>query len=504
MTEPLFLGVDVGTQSLRAALFTSRGRAMAIASSPLQTSFPQPTWAEQHPDDWWHALCQAVPACLAQAGASADQVAALAIDATSCTVLAVDANGVPLRPALMWMDTRAHAQAQRVTASGAPVLRFAGRTVSPEFGIPKALWLREHEPQIYERAAVICECLDWLNFRLTGRWVACRNNASCKWSYIASEGSWPDNLLAQLDATDVGERWPAGGAEPLYPGTVIGPLTATAAAALGLCPGIRVVQGAIDAHAAAIGMNTLQPGQFGIILGTSSCHIAMSDTGVFGTGSWGPYPDALLPGLWTLEGGQTATGSIVRWVEQTAGGGRSLNELDAAAAAVGPGASGLLALDYWQGNHSPRQDPLARGVFVGLTLSHDAGHLLRAVYEATTFGARHILEDMVAHGFHPCEIVISGSGVQSRLWLQLHADICNLPVVLTAEPEATALGAVICAAVGAGAFADLRSAAAAMVQERVRIAPDVAACAQYDSLYCHYLAIYDALRPVMHALVSGT
>jgi sugar (pentulose or hexulose) kinase len=107
MSEPLFLGVDVGTQSLRAALFTSHRRAMAIASSPLQTTFPQPAWAEQHPDNWWHALCQAVPACLAQAGASADQVTALAIVATSCTVLAVDADGVPLCPALMWMDTRA-------------------------------------------------------------------------------------------------------------------------------------------------------------------------------------------------------------------------------------------------------------------------------------------------------------------------------------------------------------------------------------------------------------
>lgn len=503
MSEPLLLGIDVGTQSLRAALFTSTGQALAIASSPLQTTFPRPTWAEQNPDDWWAALCQAVPACLAQAGVSAEQIAAIAVDATSCTVLAVDADGVPLRPALLWMDTRAHQQALRVTASGAPVLRFAGRTVSPEFGIPKALWLRENEPAVYERAAVICECLDWLNFRLTGRWVACRNNATCKWSYIEEEGGWPTDLLARLDATDLAERWPGGGAQPLYPGTAIGPLTAVAATALGLRAGTLVVQGAIDAHAAAIGMNTLNAGQLGIILGTSTCHMAMSDNGVFGTGSWGPYPDSPMPGLWTLEGGQTSTGSIVRWVEQIAGGGRGLSELEALAAAVGPGAGGLLALDYWQGNRSPRQDPLASGVFAGLTLSHNAGHLLRAVYEATTFGTRHILEDMVAHGFRPCELVISGGGTQSRLWLQLHADICNLPVVLTSEPEAAALGAVICAAVGAGAFPDLRSAAAAMVQQRERIAPDPAAREQYDERYRHYLATYEVLLPVMHALAAG-
>jgi ribulokinase len=502
MSEPLFLGVDVGTQSLRAGLFTSAGRALAIVGSPLKTTFPRPTWAEQHAQSWWDALCQVVPSCLVQADVEAAQVAALALDATSSTVLAADAAGEPLRPALLWMDQRAHVQAQRISATGAPVLRFAGRTVSPEFGIPKALWLREHEPDVYARAAVIAECLDWLNFRLTGRWVACRTTATCKWSYVPSEGGWPNELLERLDAADLGARWPGGGAEPLYPGTLIGPLTAEAAAALGLRPGTLVAQGAVDAYAAAIGMNTLQPGQLGLILGTSSCHMAMSDAGVFGSGSWGPYPEPLLPGLWILEGGQSATGSIVRWVEQTAGGGHSLAELDAEATAAGPGAHGLLALDYWQGNRSPRQDPLARGVFVGLSLSHAVGDLLRAVYEATTFGTRHILEDMVAHGFRPREMVVCGGGTRSQLWLQLHAAICDLPVVRTAEPEAAALGAAICAAVGAGAFVDLRRAAAAMVQERERIEPEAAVREAYGELYDHYLATYDVLRPIMHTLAS--
>lgn len=504
MTEPLFLGIDVGTQTLRAALFSANGHALAITGSPLHTTFPRPTWAEQQPSDWWNALCQVVPACLAQAGVQAAQITAIALDATASTVVAVDADGVPLRPALMWMDQRAQVQAQRIEASGAPVLRYAGRKISPEFGLPKALWLRDNEPDVYQRTAVICECLDWLNWRLTGRWVASRNTATCKWSYVPAEGGWPNQLLAQLDAADLSERWPGGDVPPIYPGTIIGPLTEAAAAALGLQAGTPVAQGGVDAYAAAIGMNTLLPGQLGIILGTSSCHMAISDQGVFGTGSWGPYPEPLMPDMWLLEGGQTSTGSVVRWVEQTVGGGRSLEDLDAEAAAVGPGASGLLALDYWQGNRTPRQDPLARGVFVGLTLSHGAGHLLRAVYEATAFGTRHILEDMVAQGFQPREMVISGGGTRSQLWLQLHADICGLPVVLTSEPEATALGAVICAAVGAGAFSDLRSAAKAMVQERARIEPNPTVRERYDTLYNHYLATYDALKPVMHALASGS
>jgi ribulokinase len=502
MSEQLFLGVDIGTQSLRAALFTQTGQEVAIASSPLETMFPRPTWAEQDPHEWWEALRQAVQACLEQAGADASQIAAIAIDTTASTVVAADAHGEPLRPALMWMDTRAREQAQRITDSGAPVLRYAGRTVSPEFGLPKALWLRENEPDLYKRTAVICECLDWLNFRLTGRWVASRATATGKWSYVPAEGGWPDKLLQQLGAADLSQRWPGGGAAPLYPGEVIGPLTDKAAAVLGLRPGTPIAQGAMDGYSAVIGINALQPGQLGLILGTSSAHIAITDEGIFDTGNWGPYPEPLVPGEWVLEGGQTSTGSVVRWVERTAGGGRSIGELDDEAASVGPGAHGLLALDYWQGNRTPRRDPLARGVFVGLTLSTTVGHLLRAVYEATAYGTRHILEDMVAHGFHPREVIVTGGGTRSRLWLQLHADICGLPLVLTTQPEATALGAAICAAVGAGAFPDLKSASAAMVQESARIAPNATNRATYDELYRYYLATYDALRPIMHELAA--
>jgi ribulokinase len=503
MSDALFLGIDIGTQSLRAGLFAADGRALAFADRPLTTSYPQPAWAEQQPGEWWSALCQAVPECLRKANARADTVAALALDNASCTVLAVDEQGQPLRPALLWMDQRAHAEAAQVTASATPHLRYAGRSVSPEWMIPKALWLRRHEPQTYAQAAVICESIDWLNWRLTGRWVAARNNATCKWNYARPAGGWPDPILAHVGAPDLRARWPGNGdTEPLYPGAVIDPLTNEAARALGLQPGTPVVQGAIDAYAAVIGMNALRPGQLALILGSSTCHMAITASGVFGTGSWGPYPDALVPGLWVLEGGQTSTGSVVHWVEQTMGGGRSLTELDALATEASAGAGGLLALDYWQGNRSPRQDPLARGVFVGLSLSHTAGHLLRAVYEATAYGTRHILADMADQGFQVAEMVACGGGTRSRLWLQLHADICGCPIALTEQAEATALGAAMCAAVGAGAFPGLAEAGTAMVKTIDRIEPDPAAYATYDAIYRHYLSTYDALRETMHALAK--
>jgi len=501
--SPLFMGIDIGTQSTRAGLFTAAGQTVGLASAPLKTTYPRPTWAEQDPHTWWTVLQQVVRRCLTDSNVDPGRLAAIALDSTACTVLLVDATGEPLRPALMWMDQRAHEQAKRISATKDPTLRYTGRKVSPEFGLPKTLWLRENEPELYEGAAIVGECQDWLNWKLTDRWVASRNIATCKWNYVEEEGGWPNRLLQTLDAADIGQRWPGGGETPLYPGAIIGPLTQAAAEALNLSPGIPVAQGGVDAYVAAIGMNTLHPGQLGMILGTSTCHIAISDLGVFGTGCWGPYPEPLMPGMWILEGGQTTSGSIIRWVEKTAGNGRSLSDLDAEAAAVGPGAEGLLALDYWGGNRTPRQDPLARGVFVGLTLSHTTGHLLRAVYEAIAFGTRHILEDMVAQGFEPSEMVASGGGAQSQLWLQLNADICGLPVVLTDQPESTVLGAAMCATVGDGAYPDLQAAGAAMVRERERIKPNPDVKPFYDSLYRDYLETYEALRPVMHRLTSS-
>jgi len=504
---PYLLGIDCGTQGVRAGLFDLEGRPLVYAAREYPVRFPKPGWAEQDPEDWWVALVAVVRDCLARSGVAPAEIAGLGLDHTSCTVLATDEDGTPLRPALLWMDVRAHEQAARVTESNDPVLRYAGGVESPEWMLPKALWIKENEPQAYQRAARIVESLDWLVHRLTGRWVASVNNATCRWNYARPEGGWPSTLLERLGAGELLDKWPR---EVLPVGSVVGPLLPRVATELGLDPATPVIEGCIDAYAGMIGLDVLQPGRLALITGSSTCHLAVSRREAFGSRLWGPYQDAVAPGQWILEGGQASTGSIVRWFidrfanreqcEAEAAGANVYELLDARAAEVRAGAEGLVLLDYWQGNRLPVRDPLARGAIWGLSLNHGVAHILRAIYEGTACGTRHILEEMARVGLHVSEMVACGGGTKSALWMQIYADVCQVPIALTEVQEATVLGSAIAVAAGVGEYASLREAADRMVRIARWVEPNPGLKADYDLLFEQYLATYAQLREPMHTV----
>ena len=195
------LGVDGGTESIRAIVFDLDGRPKGSYACEYQTQFPKPGWAEQHPEDWWRAMGDATRGALAAAGIASNQVVAMAVDTTCCSVVALDAEGTALRPAMIWMDVRSAAEAADVAASGDPALRINSNgsgPVSAEWMIPKSLWIKRHQPELYGRAARICEYQDYINWRLTGRWVASLNNMAVRWHYQAREGR--DATLAAREA----------------------------------------------------------------------------------------------------------------------------------------------------------------------------------------------------------------------------------------------------------------------------------------------------------------
>jgi FGGY-family pentulose kinase len=508
-SPPLFLGLDVGTQSVRAALFDPSGQCAGFATGPLDTSHPQPGCAEQDALQWWQAACAAVPAALARAAASPDRIAGIGLDCTACTVLPCRLDGTPVRRALLWMDQRAFREAEQISATKDPCLRYVSGVVSPEWMLPKALWLKRHEPAVFGQAARVVECTDWFMFRLTGDWTLSLNNITVKWSFARSEGGWPVPFLRGIGLEDLPGKWPEQ-IVPLGKGTAR--LSAAAATQLGLRAGTPVAQGGIDAYLGMLGMGAVGAGDLAMIMGSSTCHLAMSAKGLFGSGMLGCYPDAVVEGLYTLEGGQTATGSILNWYRQHFAGNEVLEAdrtrrnvyevLDARAAAVPPGSDGLICLDYWQGNRCPLKDPRARGALWGFTLSHGPGHVFRSIYEGTAYGTRHIVEDLEAHGFEVSRLFAGGGGVKSRLWLQIHADVLGRPVHLPDESEACALGAALVAAAHAGHFANLDEAARAMVRVADVIEPQRENQRLYDSYYEKYLATYPALRGLMHALAN--
>jgi ribulose kinase len=501
----LVLGIDAGTGGLRAGLFDLQGHPLGFHDQPYDTLYPRPGWAEQRPDDWWSALVGAVKGCLATAEQDAGRVIGLSVDAP-CNILLVDGNGRPLTNSLIWMDLRGAEAARRLTETHDPVLHYCGDDVPAEWPLPKALWLKENDPALWERATHLVEQIAWLTWRLTGEWVVPLNTAAAKWHYRAREdggvsAGWPLGLLKAVNLEELPDKVPGS---PLTMGSRGGNLSAAAAAELGLPPGIAVAMSGIDAHAGMVGMNALTAGTLALITGTSTCQLAQSSHAVFDPGLWGPFESAVIDGDWTLEAGQSSTGGTVRWVLDLLGGTLPPGEgryeaADAAAAAVPAGAEGLTLLDFWQGSRTPIKDPAARGTIWGLTPAHGPGHLLRAVYEGTAYGNRHILTKLESLGVPTKRIVACGGGTRSALWLQILADVAGLPIHLPEVADATSLGTAMCAAVGAGAFPDLPRAGDAMVRLASTIEPDVVSSAAYDAGYDRYLDTYTALAPLFHA-----
>ena len=490
------IGVDGGTEGIRAFVFDLDGRPLASQATAYKTEFPQPSWAEQNPEDWWVAMGQSVKGALAKAEVPASEVIAMSVDTTCCSVVALDKAGKPLRPCMIWMDVRSAQEADDVAATKDPALRVNGGgagPVSAEWMIPKSLWLKRHQPEIFARAAMVGEYQDFINLRLTGQWAGSLGNACIRWHYQTQHGGVPGSLLAAVGLAELEEKWPQ---RILAPGTPIGPLTRQAAEHLGLAPGLLVVQGGSDAFIGVIGLGVTEPGEMALITGSSHLHIGVADRVVHKAGVWGTYMDGVYPGKPIIEGGQTSTGSVIAWFKRHFAEHTSFEVLNEGAAALPPGAEGLLVLDHFQGNRTPYTDALSRGAITGLTLKHTPAHVFRAIIEGICLGTR-LITDSFGAAFAPKRIVLAGGASNSALWLQIHADTLGAPIELTEVADAPALGCAIMAAHGAGKFKTIEEGCAAMVRRTAVIEPDLAKTRYYESeMLPRYAKLYGALKQV--------
>ena len=490
------IGVDGGTESIRAFVFDLDGRPLASVATPYKTDFPNPSWAEQNPEDWWHCMGQSVKGAVAKAGITPADILSICVDTTCCSVVALDAAGNPLRPCMIWMDVRSAKEADEVAATGDPNLRVNGGgagPVSAEWMIPKALWMKRHQPEIFAKAAKVGEYQDYINLRLTGRWVGSLGNAAIRWHYQTQHGGVPRSLLASVGLSDLEGKWPDS---IVAPGTPIGPLTRAAAEHLGLNPGTPVIQGGADAFIGVIGLGVTRPGEMALITGSSHLHIGVADKVVHKAGVWGTYMDAVYPGRPIIEGGQTSTGSVIAWFKRHFAEHTSFEALNEGAAAIPPGAEGLLVLDHFQGNRTPYTDALSRGAITGLTLKHTPAHVFRAIIEGICLGTR-LITDSFGEAFTPKRIVLAGGAANSPLWLQIHADTIGAPIELTEVADAPALGCAILAAHGAGRYKSIEEGAAAMVRSKAVIEPDASNTRFYEQeMLPRYAKLYGALKGV--------
>ncbi|OYV39426.1 MAG: ribulokinase [Rhodospirillales bacterium 20-64-7] len=522
MSETVVIGVDVGTGSARAGVFTLAGICLGSASHPLQTWRPQADFVQQSSADIWAAVVHSVRAALAQAGDVT--VRGIGFDATCSLVVldaaggavSVDPAGAPAQDVIVWMDHRAQAEADAINAGGHDVLRYVGGRISLEMEVPKLLWLRRHRPERFAAAARFFDLPDYLTWRATGAASRSLCSTVCKWTYLGHQARWDADFFEAIGLEELAaEGFTRIGTEILPLGGAVGAgLSAAAGAELGLAPGTPVGVSAIDAHAGGIGVigaavDGIAPDaaalgrRLALIGGTSSCHMAVSPEPRFVGGVWGPYFGAMLPGLWLNEGGQSASGALIDHVitthagypallaEAEAAGETVYQRLNARLAVLAKDLShpamltaGLHVMPDFHGNRSPRADASLRGMVSGLSLSagpDELALLYLATVQAIAYGTRHIIETLNASGYAIDTIVATGGGTKNPIFLQAHADATGCRVILPREPEAVLLGAAILGATAAGAFTDIAAAMAAMTASGAVIAPAGGAISRYHA-----------------------
>jgi len=505
---PYLMGIDFGTGGVRVGIFDREGTPVVFRGVEFETKFPRSGWAEQDPDEWWSSFVEATKRAMRDGGVSPEEISGISTDSTASTVLAIDRDDRHLRPAIMWMDVRASDQARRLEETHDDALKYCGYgAVSAEWGLPKALWIKEKEPDVYESARHICDCNDWLINRLTGEWKSSVNIASAKFFYDRDAGGWPETLLEAVGFEDFLEKFPQ---DVLNLGEVVGGLRKEAAEELGLKEGTPVAQGAIDAYAGALGLGVVQPGRIALITGSSHVMIGQAPHPVHSSGFWGSYTDAMIPGQYSVEGGQVSTGSIVAWFKNQFAadaaakarerGVDTYEVLNEMAAEIPLGSDGLIVVDYFQGNRTPHTDPLARGMIWGLSLGHTPAHVFRAILEGICYGTESIFRAMRAEDFEPRLNVVSGGPTKSELWMQMHADVSNVPIGFTRVSESPVLGSAMLAAVGAGIYPDVQAAAESMVHTERTIEPDPEAHEAYRFYLERYLETYPQMKESMHRM----
>ncbi len=467
MGQQALIGIDLGTTGVKVGVCSPEGKLLGLAGAHYPMEHPSPGAAEQDPAAWWAAIVDSTGRALAGLDV---EVVAITVAGQGPTLVATDSDGTPLRPAICWMDTRAHQHQSELSES----LELDGFLLG---NLPKIAWLTEVEPSRAADTRWFMSAWDYVTMRLAGVAV----------TSIPSTGSQATPEMADTAGLDSMQI-----PEPVPWGTVVGTLTASVAEELGLSANCRVISGANDALASYAGSGVTSAGQSINNSGTSGgfavyWHDETRIPGVYSI-------PAVVPGLRLFGGAMSATGLSLDWLRRVAGPDLSIPALLAEAATAPPGSDGLVYLPYLAGERSPLWDADARAAYVGLDASHTRGHLARAVLEAAGYAIRHVAEPIVAAGVVVGEMRPCGGGAKSDLWNQIKADTTGFPVAVPEAVETAVLGAGILGSLGIGYRADLQDAMTAMVRVRRRYEPDAEAAERHDVLYSVYRSLYPALQ----------
>jgi len=491
----LVLGIDTSTTATKAILVDEEGTVRGVGTASYEYEVPRQRWTEQDPRLWWEGTLGALGELLEDSGVEATEIDAVGLTGQMHGSVLLDDEGEVIRPAILWNDQRTEKECEEIRArvGRERLIQITGNDALTGFTAPKLLWVQRHEPESWERVRHILLPKDYVRYRLTGDHAVDVADGSGTILFDLAERTWSPEIL---DALDI---------EPaLLPATYEGPertgaITGEASELTGLRHGTPVVAGGGDQSANAVGVGAVAPGVVALSLGTSGVVFATTEgPSVEAAGRVHAFCHAV-PGRWHMMGVMLSAAGSLRWLRDALAPGQTFESLVDGAAEVAAGSDGLLFLPYLTGERTPHPDPLARGAFVGLTVSHDLRHLTRAVLEGVAFGLRDGLDLMVASGMAPPgQVRASGGGTRSGLWRQILSDVLETEIAMVPTEEGAAYGAALLAAVGAGWYPSVEAATTAVVDVEPSARPS-GNVDLYRTTHELYKDLYSALSPTFHA-----
>jgi xylulokinase len=494
------MGIDLGTSSLKVVILDEQGAVKAEASQAFQFDSPYTGWAEQQTEDWWQACKTTLKTALAQFSAPADEIRAVSFCGQMHGLIALNKDYAEVRPAILHCDARSSAQVRRINA----VLAEKGlaekqyNAVYTGFLLTSLLWLRENEPANYARLKHVCLPKDFLKFKLSGELCCDYSDASSSMAFDIEKHCWADDILDALDM-------PRDIFPPCYASDyVAGKVSAQAAAETGLSRDTLIVNGGGDIVMQSLGCAAIGPGQAVLSIGSAGQVCFQSDKPVrnpgLSTNTFCGYSDK----TWITMGATITAGLCLKWVNGLiADGSRDFSEIDTQIEGLPPGSGGILFLPYLNGERTPYINSELSGAFLGLTLGTGRAHLARAVMEGITFSLCQCLEVCGALGFRASELIVSGGAAKSPVWLQMQADIYNMPLKTTVMETQANFGAAAMAGKGAGLFTSIKEACRVLVRYKEKVwIPDAERRRVYADYYGLFKEAYTGSAKVLVALTK--
>lgn len=493
MQDKVFLCLDFGTESVRGELINPIGESLGSSAFPYKTYYPYSGWAEQNPRELWESMLIVCQSLVKTAKLKQVLIESICIDSTACSLIFLNEKKEVQGNLILWMDTRAKELKNKLGKySNSSTNLHIGQNIPPSWMPARIKWLLDQNSEIYKNSVYVCELLDWLQYKFTGKLVHSKNILTLKWYYNSSGAGWPVEFFKEIGIDSILDKVSPN---VLAPGEKVGSVKKDIANEIGFIGYPLVVEGGADAFIGTLGLNVVNEGDVALIGGSSHVLLCYTEKNIHEKGLFGTFKSPVIPKRNILEGSQTSSGATLNWFVKNfiSDQEKDFRFLDKKANKIPIGSEGVIVLDHWQGNRSPFMTAKSSGVIRGLTLSHTPIHVYRAILEGVALGTSVIVDTLIKTNYEIKKIVIGGGIVKSPLWLQIHSDTLGMPLYPSSTTNAQLLGCAVLSAYACGYYNSIIEASRKMQKPSHPVEPNLSCKQKYDEIKDTYLETYHNL-----------